>query len=597
MNQNASNVNSYSGYFNSAQNQMTSSNVSGDSNYTVPMSQNLGDSNYTIAKSQQSDNPYAQYFSQPNNRKNENKKDQYQSSDDNMSFEKKNLSSKRPKVKKYYINPDEEEEGPSLFNYNGPKNHNFDDILSNIKVILHRRDKPVEKSNIKITENDFNQLTVFEKRVLETIANIWGLGYNKDNLTLAQMQEILNKLGEARNNVEKNYLISLFFPEKVKNIHTIFPFPIPTHTHVQRYTYNVMSNKHGCFLAQLICPLFLDYSPVTVQNNTYVGGNYGTTKNPSIYNGNIVGDVATNSAEFLKGSVSNFYVNTSDNLDGNKLGTPYDFTPIINSRTMPGVFGSYILQCAKIHCKYHGRTDLQRGNLISGYHLSSYKGKVPDPSPTQYTFLEESINFTQVDTTENLSCVYFPADYSYLNFLRMNNDNIQGGQMSTNMRLNILGTALPGIDAQVGGTDVQLTVTMVWNVIPTPEYTEILPLDYDIAETDWDWITTASKVPRSGLSVYKDSDVDGITRFLNLPSKFQNNLIEDLASHKKNNHSKNKQSVLDIGGYLFKGSPPDFVLENNLWNKLIEQQKKKKQDNKNIGNLPRPYDNFKALTY
>ena len=42
-----------------------------------------------------------------------------------------------------------------------------------------------------------------------------------------------------------------------------------------------------------------------------------------------------------------------------------------------------------------------------------------------------------------MNVIYYPADFSYLNFLAVNKDPVDSNTMSTNMRLNIYGSSLP----------------------------------------------------------------------------------------------------------------------------------------------------------
>ena len=110
---------------------------------------------------------------------------------------------------------------------------------------------------IVIGPDDFALLSKFEKNTLRTIANIWGiLSSTNKEVDYTDLLTIMNKLGEHKTDVEKHYLLALFFPEKVRNIHTLYPFPIPTYSYTQKFQVFVVPNANGCFLAQVVCVSF-----------------------------------------------------------------------------------------------------------------------------------------------------------------------------------------------------------------------------------------------------------------------------------------------------------------------------------------------------
>jgi hypothetical protein len=248
------------------------------------------------------------------------------------------------------------------------------------------------KESVRIGPDDFSRLSKFEKNTLRTIANIWGLiSDTSKDISYSDLVNVMNKLSENKNDIEKHYLLSLLFPEKVKNIHTIYPFPVPTYTYVQKFQVFVSPNANGCFLAQVVCPLLLDNSVANA-------------------------------------AVSNLYVNNAPGLNGTNLGNVADFTPITSTQTIPGAFTTYVLQCCKLSARYVGRPDVISGYFGAGYCIASVNSKVPDVNPTQFNYVDESINSVIGDVTEGMNVVYYPPDYSYLNFLKINNDNVAGGK-------------------------------------------------------------------------------------------------------------------------------------------------------------------------
>ena len=461
-------------------------------------------------------------------------------------------------------------------------NLDFEQNLQSVKTILSQNNlfnKSESQKKINITENDFNLLSKFEKSTLKTIANIFGLMKDGGEVTFSKLKEIMDTLGKSRSDTEKNYLISLFFPEKVKTLHTVNPFPIPTYTYTQKYQLFVVPNKNGCFLAQVICPILLDSSPVTINQNNYISGNVGSIQNPAVWNGNAVGGQNGNPAAGT-GSVSNFYVNTHDNLDGTTLGDSTHFTPIMVNQAMPGAFNTYILQCCKLSAKYIGRGDVQSGIFGAAYHLSPLSNKVPDPAPTQFNYVNDSINGVITDISEGVNAVYYPPDYSYLNFLRVNQDNITGGQMSTSLRLNIYGASLPPPNLAGQSAGVILTFVCVWNIIPAPQYAELLPLNYNIEEDSFDFLETSKFIPQSGLITHKNNEIGNIERMLELPSHVRKTALKDyINSGVVNLPSSNRSTILNVlEPVIGTKIPPEVKVDKSLLLKLIEASGSRKKN-------------------
>lgn len=73
------------------------------------------------------------------------------------------------------------------------------------------------------------------------------LSDSSNEINYEDMFKIINKLSENRSDIDKHYLLSLFFPEKVRNIHTIYPFPIPTYTYCQKNQIFVVPNANVIF--------------------------------------------------------------------------------------------------------------------------------------------------------------------------------------------------------------------------------------------------------------------------------------------------------------------------------------------------------------
>ena len=323
----------------------------------------------------------------------------------------------------------------------------------------------------------------------------------------------------------------------------MFPFPQPTNTIHQRASIPITPNASGNFLVELVMPMLLDQSLIVTTgvapNLTYVSGNLGTVSGPAIYNGNIFG-LQNGTAAAATGSVSNLYVNTNNNLSGTTYGVTSDFTPITMTQTIVGAFNSYIPLCAKISVRYIGRIDAASGFFGSSYHLTNTSAKQPDTNSSNFTYLEQCQNATFADLAEGINSIYFPADTSYLDFMRVNVDGITDGSLSSNIRLNIWGQGMLPTPIAAAGS-VSLTVTLVWNVIPSPTFADYFPLDYNIQEETVALMPIAQQVPAYRLASHKNTDLNKIGQMLELPQS----IVKGAALRLKNSKDPTK-TILDF---------------------------------------------------
>lgn len=470
-------------------------------------------------------------------------------------------------------------------------NSNFLETLKGIKDLYRNNEVFNQKRNkLVIRDSDFNLLSKFERNTIKTIANIYSITKDPNaELSFDTFKSVIEKLSQGKTDMEKHYLVSLFFPERVKNIHHIYPFPVPTYTYVQKFQMFVVPNANGCFITQVVCPMLLDATPVSAPANVYASGNIGTAV-PPIWNGNCIG-LQNGTAAAATGSTSNVYVNNHAALDGTTLGLASHFTPINQSQSIPNAFNTYVLQSCKISARYVGRGDVQSGYFGASYHLSAASSKGPDPATTQFAFCDDSINAVISDVTEGVNAVYYPPDYSYLNFLRVNQDNVLGGQMSTSLRLNIYGASLPPPILAGNSAGVILSFITVWNVIPTPLFAELLPLDYNIEEESVDLLETAKFLPQSGLTTYKNSEIGEVERMLELPSYVRKNALEDLRASKNDMVGSRRRTVLDMLKPLTGAQiPPEISIEKKLFTRLVEESNSRKDG---INMLNKANDSYK----
>jgi hypothetical protein len=145
--------------------------------------------------------------------------------------------------------------------------------------------------------------------------------------------------------------------------------------------------------------------------------------------------------------------------------------------------------------------------------------------------------------------VYYPPDYSYINFLQVNKDNVSSGQMSTNLRLNIYGVSLPppNVDGSANPNCIVITFNSVYSILPTPAYSELLRLDYDM-QNNINVLDIAKFIPMSGLNTYKNTEEYAIETILTLPEHVLKNAVKELGTLGPNNSGYNKKSIVDTLG-------------------------------------------------
>ena len=73
-------------------------------------------------------------------------------------------------------------------------------------------------NGLTISVNDFNSLSAFGKRTIETVARMYKLISSIDkNIDYNLLVKAIEQLDESGSDAEKQYLISLFFPDSVKH--------------------------------------------------------------------------------------------------------------------------------------------------------------------------------------------------------------------------------------------------------------------------------------------------------------------------------------------------------------------------------------------
>ena len=367
-----------------------------------------------------------------------------------------------------------------------------------------------EKKSIVITENDFEKLSQFEKKTIYNIAKMYNiLKSNETEVDYNVLISVINKLTEGRDDNERQYLLSLFFPEKVKRTQILYPFSIPTYPYIQKTSGRISPNKHGNFVIQAVCPILLD----------------------------------------TDSSASSLYINTHENLDGVNIDTNLShYQPVVATRCIKGAFNAYVLQCLKITVEYIGRIHIQSGIFGGAYFVSTAKSVEPDVNCSIFDYIDDSINSVKVDSREGLSVVYYPLDESYTHFMTVNTDNVSTHAMNTSLRLSIYGSSLPNGTSELNGSPncVNYTINAIYNIIPSQEFNELLPVDFMLKPNEsFNLVESSRFVNQARLTSFPVSKTGEIERMLNLPSNVINDALQVMDSE-KNMKTIIHKNILDV---------------------------------------------------
>ena len=426
---------------------------------------------------------------------------------------------------------------------------NFKKALIDLQKEYRTQTPYTEKDNgLTISENDFNGLSAFEKRTIETVARMYRLISTRDkNVDYNLLVKAIEQIAENRSDAEKQYLIALFFPERVKHINVLFPFPVPTYPFIQKMTGKLSPNTDGNFLLQAVCPLLVD---------------------------------STSAA-------STVYVNTHNDLNGIVQDTvSAHYVPVATARCLQGAFNAYILQCFKISVQYIGRSDIQSGIFGGAYFISTVDSLKPDTNASLFNYIDDSINSVKVDSSDGLNVIYYPLDMSYTHFMTINTDNVASHSMNTSIRLCIYGSALPNgnVSSSNGSPNcIAFNVHAIYNVIPSQAFNELLPVDFTIQPHDkFDLVKSAQFINSAKLSAFPTSKTGEIERLLELPYNLKTDAINTL-KQSINQYGQNSKyrNILDVlKNYVGTDMPPSIKIDKRLLTNLLPDYSSKKEDEK-----------------
>lgn len=92
-------------------------------------------------------------------------------------------------------------------------------------------------------------------------------------------------------------------------------------------------------------------------------------------------------------TVSNLYINTDNNLNGNTIVTGASavvgtgWTAKGETKIPVGLFNTGVLLFAKISATYYGRSDAESGYFGGSFHISSVSQNQPDTSPSNFNYI------------------------------------------------------------------------------------------------------------------------------------------------------------------------------------------------------------------
>ena len=426
---------------------------------------------------------------------------------------------------------------------NNEKNQSFKNALINLIKEYKTKKTSVETDNENyiIGPDDFKTLSEYEKKTIKTLGKMYNL-FLKDtkNINYYDLVHVLDEISIDRTDLEKQYLLALFFPERVKHINVLYPFPVPTYPYIQKQSIRISPNAKGNFVVQAICPLLLD---------------------SSINNSSVV------------------YVNSDASLTGMQIDNNRShYVPLDATSCIPDAFNAYVLQCFKISVEYVGRSDIQSGFFGGSYFVSTCNSLDPDYNVSLFNYIDDSINAVKVDSRDGVNVIYYPLDSSYTHFLSVNKDNISNHNMNTSLRLAIYGSSLPpGSDTYNGSPNcINFTVCAIYNVIPTQNFSELLPVDFLVQNNkEFSLVDSAQFVNRTKLTSFPTSSVGDIERMLELPSSIKENAINELNNDiRLNGNNARYKNVLDVlKPWLSNETRSPVYIDRSLFNSFMNSQR------------------------
>jgi len=236
----------------------------------------------------------------------------------------------------------------------------------------------------------------------------------------------------------------------------------------------------------------------------------------------------------------------------------------MKTKVIPDAFSSCILQSCKITAKYVGNRELNSSGLFGGsFSLNPVDKKSVDTAASVFENVNNGMNPILSHVLDGMSIIYYPTDYNYLNLMNVN-DAGNSNKVSMSHRLNIYGISLPPTVGDLRSTGVVLSMNLVWNVIPTPRFSDLLPLDYSTLDLNTSLYDISKFVPNSGLASFKLSETGAIERMLQLPSYVRRDGLNELAL--KGGGLSSRVTILDVlAPYLSPGVNPSITIDPKIF--------------------------------
>ena len=365
-------------------------------------------------------------------------------------------------------------------------------------------------------------LRQFDRTFLSKLVDLHNqLG--KQKLNLNEIDNIIEFLIHYKKELTNNYLYSLLFPERSKGTRIPTKFPIPSMTFQQKSNLTINPNVSNNW--------YFQWCPQTLLSTAFVTAN----------NGNCL----LNNSAAITGSVADT--------------TAANYTAITVDRLQnAGMIQAYRLVSASLIISYVGSVDAHSGVIGGGVDVSFVDSTLPDTASSVFSTIDDKIWNLQTNPYEGLRLIYFPKDYSDLNFIRTDVSTATNG-IPTCIRFLLYGQNMPI------GASVRIDLYRNFEAIPFPGMSDFVTVDFFKPKNSnpnsqgEPAIDAGSKIAESGVTVTKLSDEKaledyalsgGSYGFKDTNDDIGENAFEDVAMGRKD--SGFFGSLFDIAGGLGK---------------------------------------------
>jgi hypothetical protein len=336
-------------------------------------------------------------------------------------------------------------------------------------------------------------------------------------LDMNRTTSILDMLMKLKEDVTKQYLFSLLFPEKSKGCRIPTKFPVPSATFQQDDFILVTTNSSGNFVVQ--------WSPQNLSSST--------SNN----------EIVVNNATTLTGLNNDTTYTTSSCLT-NSLVTQWQAFRVVSACIVVQYVGSF--------------TNLQ-GTFGGGLDISNTNTNSYDSNYSNFSNIDDRLWSQQVRVDEGMKICYFPKDYNDLSFIR-SNTNPSSNNLASSVRLLLYGQSLPP-NTQCVRIDFFKNI----EAIPGPAFADIVDVGYlDSGCTNNDPSLDASKLlTNNKLVVTRLDEQDMLDKIMKTSGNDYKNILSDMSlqdtrnsrsDQLKNIYQANKNDSFIPGSFLTRNS-------------------------------------------